>query len=79
LALHDSVLLYNYKIKHDNTFEKKLISGNFNSNKSDSQFFDDTVKVNNETSVQYNTNMQNQMSGPNEDLLMPQPKVEFQS
>ena len=44
-ALHDSVLLYNYKLKNENALEKNIISGGFNSNNTNSQFFEGTVAI----------------------------------
>lgn len=51
-AVHDSVLIYNYKLKNENTVEKNIISGSFNSNRNDSQFFNDIVKINGAAEMQ---------------------------
>jgi hypothetical protein len=44
-VLHDSVLIHNYKIKNSNELEKKVISGNFNSNNPNAQFFGDIQPI----------------------------------
>lgn len=56
-VLHDSVLLYNYKIKNSNELERKVISNDFTSNNPNSQFFSDIVPINGareHTSLQFN-------------------------
>lgn len=42
-ALHDSVLLHNYKLKMEDKIEKNIISSNFNSNKDDARFFENSI------------------------------------